>query len=40
MLHKLKAMCDSSPGEDPMANHAIWITRFGLILRATSLDKL
>ncbi len=40
MLYKLKTMRDPRPGEDPLATDAIRITRFGRLLRATSLDEL
>ena len=40
MVYKLKTMRDPQPGEDPLATDAIRITRFGRVLRATSLDEL
>lgn len=39
-LYKFKTMRDPKPGEDPLATDGIRLTRFGRLLRTTSLDEL
>lgn len=39
-LYKFKTMRDPRPGEDMLATDAVRLTRFGRLLRATSLDEL
>jgi len=39
-LYKFKTMRDPLPHEDPLATDAVRLTRFGRLLRSTSLDEL
>lgn len=39
-LYKLKTMRDPGPGEDPLSSDAQRLTRWGRLLRSTSLDEL